>query len=573
MTEQCNTTNQNLNITMEDIQLTTTPPSKLQTIDRRKNFVNRNDLVRLIVQALYTLDYKESADLLEKESGIDYLSKDILQLKNCILKGDWNQSLNIIDQTLNNSNCKNINAVKYYILEEKYMEQLCDRNAEKALITLREEITPLVVSIPTQNNYTSTVTNNSTITVHNLQQLASYLVCTNIEDLKNLSKWKSIEGGSRNELLEQIQKLISPSLIIPENKLEQLLLTAVENQKRDSMSDEDIDENDMDESEDGVVLLSKKFSINEETSIRKIPNKILLTLEDHGDEVWICKFSNNGQLLATSSIDHCINIYSVEEVLSIEKTSPKFKLLSSGNVVSLCFSPDDKDLLAATCDGNVHIWNIVSGEQRACLKNFSNIVAAFWNESGNQFITISSEKSSQISVWEKDSVTITKSFKIDTRIQDASLLKDNLIIVATHERQLLCYNLEEKKLVEKMSEDYLITSLCSSKTGRFVLVSFCSEDEDEPALIHLWDLREKKIISTFEGLWSLKYVMRPIFMGRDLVSCGSEDCKIYIWNKSTGELIETLTGHSGVVNSVDYNVKFGLIASASDDTTVKIWRD
>ncbi|ETO15482.1 WD repeat-containing protein 26 [Reticulomyxa filosa] len=60
--------------------------------------------------------------------------------------------------------------------------------------------------------------------------------------------------------------------------------------------------------------------------------------------------------------------------------------------------------------------------------------------------------------------------------------------------------------------------------------------------------------------------------GHAFVCSGSEDCKVYIWNKSTGKDVAVLSGHTNVVNCVSWNpVDNYLLASASDDGTIRIW--
>ncbi|MFM6139741.1 MAG: WD40 repeat domain-containing protein, partial [Sphaerospermopsis kisseleviana] len=47
---------------------------------------------------------------------------------------------------------------------------------------------------------------------------------------------------------------------------------------------------------------------------------------------------------------------------------------------------------------------------------------------------------------------------------------------------------------------------------------------------------------------------------------------IKIWDISTGEVLQTLTGHSGVVNSISLSADGKVIASGSSDKTVRIWQ-
>jgi WD40 repeat protein len=58
--------------------------------------------------------------------------------------------------------------------------------------------------------------------------------------------------------------------------------------------------------------------------------------------------------------------------------------------------------------------------------------------------------------------------------------------------------------------------------------------------------------------------------GEYLVSA-SEDGTLILWSLEDGEPVAILTGHSGPVNTVDVSPDNMLIASGSDDGTVRIW--
>lgn len=68
-----------------------------------------------------------------------------------------------------------------------------------------------------------------------------------------------------------------------------------------------------------------------------------------------------------------------------------------------------------------------------------------------------------------------------------------------------------------------------------------------------------------------KYDWQNLVLGL-LMDVSSTEMQVYIWHRGTGELIEALPGHSGAVNCVSWNpVNPHMLASASDDRTIRIW--
>ncbi|KAF9886657.1 hypothetical protein FE257_011170, partial [Aspergillus nanangensis] len=56
-----------------------------------------------------------------------------------------------------------------------------------------------------------------------------------------------------------------------------------------------------------------------------------------------------------------------------------------------------------------------------------------------------------------------------------------------------------------------------------------------------------------------------------LLATGSDDKTIKLWDPRTGELCQTLEGHSSWVRSVAFSPDSQLLATGSDDKTVKLW--
>jgi WD40 repeat protein len=56
-----------------------------------------------------------------------------------------------------------------------------------------------------------------------------------------------------------------------------------------------------------------------------------------------------------------------------------------------------------------------------------------------------------------------------------------------------------------------------------------------------------------------------------LVATASEDTMVHIWRTDSGELITTLEGHKGPVNHVEFDPKGTRLVSSSDDMTARVW--
>lgn len=171
-----------------------------------KGVLKRGEFVRMITKAMYSLGYKKSGEHLEEESGIPLNSSAVNLFKQQILDGDWDKSVATLNQ-IGLEDESIVKAASVLILEQKYFELLDGDKVMEALKTLRTEITHLCVDSA------------------KIRELSSCMLSAS--DQGGSSGRDFVRAGTRLKLLEELQDLVPPTVMIPEKRLEHLVEQAL----------------------------------------------------------------------------------------------------------------------------------------------------------------------------------------------------------------------------------------------------------------------------------------------------------------------------------------------------------
>jgi WD40 repeat protein len=392
-----------------------------------------------------------------------------------------------------------------------------------------------------------------------LHELSGFMMCGNGDELRKIARWEGKGPPSRQKLMENLQGFLPPSVMLPPRRLHTLLCQALELQKDHCPYHNTKVEDDLDE----VSLL-----IDHVCSREKFPCQTIQQLNDHCDEVWFCKFSNNGTKLATGSKDATVMIWDVDPD-TLELKHRRTLEGHSYGVSYLAWSPDDVHLIACGPDdcSELWIWNVETGELRNKLSHSpeDSLTCCAWHKDGKKFITGGTRgqfyqcdiDGNVLDTWE------------GVRVQCLCYKKDGKTVLAgdTHHR-IRGYNFEDLTDSNLIQEDHSIMSFTCSENGRLLLLNVATQG------VHLWDLQDRCLIRKYQGVTQGYYTIHSCFGGvnQDFIASGSEDNKVYIWHVRREQPIATLTGHSRTVNCVSWNPVYPqILASASDDYTVRIW--
>eukprot|EP01104_Vermistella_antarctica_P014289 TRINITY_DN446_c0_g1_i1.p1 TRINITY_DN446_c0_g1~~TRINITY_DN446_c0_g1_i1.p1 ORF type:complete len:590 (+),score=132.76 TRINITY_DN446_c0_g1_i1:168-1937(+) len=495
--------------------------------------LEKNEVLRLMIQSLNEYGYGDCAQLLTKQSGIHLESEGVTAFRKAIENGDWSGALSLLD-VLDVRREEDLCSCKFLIAQQKYLELLERRNVNEALVCLRTELTPLKQD-PAR-----------------LHKLSGLIMCNDLDAIKKKTGWTGSSSESRLKLLDSLREFVSPSVIVPDHRLETLLLQALEKQRGECLY---------------YNVLQENFGLfsDRECPRSALPRATKHILSDHQDEVWYVKFSNDGRYLASASKDTTAIIWDMQK----KPIAPFHVLGKHTKALSfLAWSPDDSMLLTCGNDVLVMLWDVKSGQ---CLQTFnkhSEVVSAVaWLPDNRRFVTAGQDKKiflldidgNELRVW------------TGGRINDIAVTSDGKRMVAVcRELQIRFYRLddEEETTSECLLETSAITSLALARDNRHLVLNIASQE------IHVWDIVKRSLVQKYIGHKQGRFVIRSNFGGANetFVVSGSEDSQVYVWHRHRGTLLEVLKGHTATVNSVDWNPTNPFqFVSASDDNTIRVW--
>ncbi|KAL9252920.1 WD repeat-containing protein [Drosera capensis] len=493
--------------------------------------MRKQEFVKIITRALYSLGYNRTGALLEEESGVPLHTPMVSRFMKEVQEGRWDESVVTLHEI--GVSKDDVKSASFVILEQKFLELLQKGRASDALNTLRNEITPLGIN------------------VNEVHKLAARVV---FHSSSAPSTNGAVPVSSRADVLEKLEKVLPPAVIVPEKRLEHLVKLALDVQRDSCVFHNTFD---------------SEFSLyaDHQCGRNKIPSQTHQILQAHSDEVWFLEFSHNGRYLASTSKDHSAIIWEVKEDGEV---FVKHKLVGHQKPVSIVsWSPDDSQFLTCGQEEVIRCWSLHSGE---CLQVYEKpglgLISCGWLPDGRGVLSGVTDKS--IILWDVDGRELECwKGQRTIKISDMAVTSDGKRIISICRDNAILLLDRQAKMERLLEEDQVITSFSLSRDNRFLLVNLINQE------IHLWSIEgDLKVVSKYKGHKRSRFIIRSCFGGSDqaFIASGSEDSQVYIWHRSTGEHLVALPGHSGAVNCVSWNpANPHMLASASDDRSVRIW--
>ena len=301
---------------------------------------------------------------------------------------------------------------------------------------------------------------------------------------------------------------------------------------------------------------------------------LLKTLPGHNDRVMSVSFSPDGQTIATASSDKTIKLWRRDGTL--------LKTLEghTDRVTSLSFSPDGQTIASASFDQTIRFWKLDGSLPLILQGHTGDVYKVSFSPDGQTIATASYDHT--VRLWQRDGKALITLKGHRDRVWAVSFSPDGqTIATASWDKTIKLWRRDGTLLGTLTGHSGWIMSVSFSPDGRTI----ASTGSDRSVI--LWNVSSK----TLKQRWNTHHqgnvvdirfspvsvmpagVGQPVSgaMPAGLIATASDDKTVKLWSRN-GSLLKELKGHRDEVNGISFSPDGKTIATASDDKTVKLWK-
>ncbi|ESU08495.1 hypothetical protein FGSG_04587 [Fusarium graminearum PH-1] len=318
----------------------------------------------------------------------------------------------------------------------------------------------------------------------------------------------------------------------------------------------------------------------------------------HNDWVRSCVFSPDGRLLVTGSDEKLVRIWDV----ATGSLQHVFEALDSYaySVVASQSGPNGRPLLAAYGSEVIMVWDLVTGEPMQPVRGISQDINESEQKTSNMSVRFRNDDRNphddgnphndtdedQTAEDECDTIeeSASKTDVLAFTVQSIDISPQGDRLVAVSGRNIILWDIPSFTVTGIYEHEAILGDDIDDDTESFHRVKFSPDGKLVAASVgssiriqevsiegeHYSLPRTSDLPGHSDAIDGLCF--SPEGNGQMYLASGSDDTTACIWNLITGEIEVVLKGHSSHINSVSFSPDGTILATASTDSNIAIWK-
>lgn len=242
-------------------------------------------------------------------------------------------------------------------------------------------------------------------------------------------------------------------------------------------------------------------------------------------------------------------------------------------ILDIWWSLDSAKMYSCSADKTVAVWDLIEGKRIKKYKDHEGIVNSVQAPKRGEQMFVTTSDDWTVRLFDERIKQAASTVKLTYQATTATFSDTNdYIFYGGIDNQIKAWNLksDESNEFNLLGHTDTITGVSLSHNGKFLL----SNSMDKS--VKMWDISPfvvggNRWLKSFYGIMHNfeKNLLRWAWNKDDtIVSAGSSDNFVYLWNVETWEIHEKLGGHHGSVNETAFHPEFNIVASGSSDKTI-----
>jgi len=294
--------------------------------------------------------------------------------------------------------------------------------------------------------------------------------------------------------------------------------------------------------------------------LSRLQGTIIKTLSPQRGQIYDVEFSPDGKLIAAGTEQNAVAIWNLED-----GTLVKIIETGSDEILDIEFSADGQFILIGGNDAIVKIWK-TDGAEVAVLQGHFDAVRTTEYSHDDQFI-ISASEDGTIRIWKLDNPFATRLVGHKNKVYDVDFSPDGKFLLSISLDQTIRHwkpNGELLNTFQLPDNSNPLSIQWHPKGQKFAVASLNSN------LVQLRNLETLQDVN-LDGHLGLVY--KVVFHPEgQIIATASEDKTIKLWHIE-GTLLDTLTQHSDSVNDLQFSPDGETLASAGADNKIILWEE